>query len=239
MSKLVVNNTYAELRPWIETIPQAFAHSGQVIYDARNQIRVVTAPDGTQVNIKRYHRPAPINRLIYTYFRPSKAERAYRNALLLQARGIDTPAPIGYILCGHRLLTESYLVTLQSPLQRRFYEFREHGIVGYEDIIAAFAQFSATLHQQGIYHKDYSPGNILFDKQADGSIRFALVDINRMEFGAPVGMAKACRNFCRLWGEQDFFELLAAEYAAARSWDEQQTRKLIIRYWKRFWKHRT
>ena len=108
----------------------------------------------------------------------------------------------------------------------------------YEDIVKAFAYFSARLHQQGIYHKDYSPGNILFDKQADGSIRFELVDINRMEFGQTVGIDKACRNFCRLWGKQDFFELLAAEYATARGWDAQQVRRLIIRYWKRFWRHR-
>ena len=78
----------------------------------------------------------------------------------------------------------------------------------------------------------------MFDKQADGSIRFELVDINRMEFEQTVGIDKACRNFCRLWGKQDFFELLAAEYATARGWDTQQVRRLIIRYWKRFWRHR-
>ncbi|MDD6641916.1 MAG: lipopolysaccharide kinase InaA family protein [Bacteroidales bacterium] len=239
MSKIVVNKAYSELRPWVETIPQTFANSGQVIYDARNQIRVATAPNGTQVNIKRYHTPAPLNRVIYSYFRPSKAERAYRNALLLQEKGVPTPVPIGYLLTTrHGLLAESYLITKQSPLTRRFYEFREHGIAGYEDIVKAFAYFSARLHQQGIYHKDYSPGNILFDKQTDGSIRFELVDINRMEFGQSVGIDKACRNFCRLWGKQDFFELLAAEYATARGWDAQQVRRLIIRYWKRFWRHR-
>ncbi|MGN0186278.1 MAG: lipopolysaccharide kinase InaA family protein [Paludibacteraceae bacterium] len=239
MSKVVVNSAYSDLRTFIEALPQTFAHSGQVIYDARNQIRVITLPDGRQANVKRYHRPAFPNRVIYSYIRPSKAERAYRNALLLQANGVATPTPIGYILCGRRLITESYLVTAQSPLQRRFYEFREHGITGYEDIIKAFARFSADLHSKNIYHKDYSPGNILFDKQVDGSIRFELVDINRMEFGTPIGMAKACKNFCRLWGKQDFFELLAAEYAAARGWDKQQTSELIIHYWKRFWKYRT
>jgi hypothetical protein len=53
-----------------------------------------------------------------------------------------------------------------------------------------------------------------------------------------VGIDAACRNFCRLWGKEDFFVLLAQEYAKARGFDEEQCVRLTLRYWKRFWRFR-
>lgn len=236
--QIVVSPKYEHLRSWIETIPQLFSTMGEVIYDARNQIRVAKAPDGTIVNIKRYHTPAFANRVIYSYFRKPKAERAYRNALLLSDKGIATPTPIGYILCGNHLLAESFLITLQSPLKRNFYEFRHHTLEGYEGIIQRFALFTAEMHKKEILHLDYSPGNILFDVLPNGEVVFALVDINRMRIGHPISQKQACRSFRRLWGEQDFFELLGKEYARAQDWNEQQTCERIIHYWKQFWRNR-
>lgn len=235
--RIVIAPEYEYLRHWMEALPDTFDSQGRVIYDARNQIRVMTLPDGLQLNVKRYHRPAFCNRIIYTYLRASKAERAYCNALRLQEADIPTPTPVAYLLCGKGLLAESFLVTLQSPLARNFYEFRHHPLAGSEDIVCRFARFTADMHRKGILHLDYSPGNILFDV-IDGQVRFALVDINRMRFGKPVAQREACRNFCRLWGKEDFFELLGREYALARGWDVAETQHLIIRYWKRFWKHR-
>lgn len=235
--RVVIAPEYEHLRTWIEALPDTFESQGKVIYDARNQIRVITLPDGLQVNVKRYHAPRFVNRLIYTCLRPPKARRAYDNALRLQCLGIPTPTPVAYILCGRPLLAGSYLVTLQSPLKRNFYEFRHHPLAGYEDIVCRFARFTADMHRQGVLHLDYSPGNILFDV-IDGQAHFALVDINRMRFGKPVSRREACRNFCRLWGKQDFFELLGREYAIARGWNVEDTQRLVIHYWKRFWRHR-
>lgn len=236
--QIVVSPAYEHLRSWIEAIPQSFDTMGEVIYDARNQIRIIIAPDGTQVNVKRYHRPAFANRVIYVYFRKPKAKRAYLNAFSLLDRGIATPTPIGYILCGNHLLAESFLITLQSPLKRNFYEFRHHPLAGYEDIIRQFARFTAEMHKKDILHLDYSPGNILFDVLPNGAVSFALVDINRMRIGHTISQKEACKSFRRLWGEQDFFELLGKEYATARGWDEQQTSEQIIHYWKQFWRNR-
>ena len=44
-------------------------------------------------------------------------------------------------------------------------------------------------------HRDYSPGNILFDK-IDGEYHFMLVDINRMSFGK-ISIDMGCANFAR------------------------------------------
>lgn len=237
--KTVINPTYESFRAWIEKLPETFAKQGEVIYDARNQIRLITAPDGTELCVKRFHAPRFLNRLIYSYWRAPKARRAYENALRLQAAGIGTPEPIAYLLMQEGgLLGESYLVCRKSELTRNFYEFRHHPLAGDEDIVCAFARFTADMHEKQILHKDYSPGNILFDRQKDGSVAFEIVDINRMVFDKPVGLDTACRNFCRLWGKEDFFVLLAKEYAKARGLDEDKCIRFTVRYWKRFWRFR-
>lgn len=234
--KVVIRPEYEYLREWIETLPQTFEQQGEVIYNARNQIRVVTLPNGLCVNVKRFHRPAFCNRLIYTYLRAPKAQRAYQNAQALQSSGIGTPTPIAYLLCGNRLLQTSYLITLQSTLQHTFYDFRDGQVKGKESLIRAFAQWTANMHRQGILHLDYSPGNILYD-YVDNHWQFEVVDINRLRLGR-VTPQKGAANFCRLWGKQDFFEIVAPAYAEAMGIDEQQCLQWILAARKRFWRHR-
>ena len=236
---LVINPTYEPLREWIQALPTTFAQTGKVIYNARNQIRLMQTPDGSEVCVKRFHAPRSLNRWIYTFLRAPKAVRAYKNALRLQQEGISTPEVMAYILMTKRgLLGESYLISRRSNLTRDLYEFRHHPLEGYEPIVRDFARFTARMHEKGILHKDYSPGNILFDVTPDGQTHFELVDINRMRFDHPVGLDRACHSFRRLWGKEDFFVLLATEYARARGWDEQRCIRLTLKYWRRFWRNR-
>jgi serine/threonine protein kinase len=118
------------------------------------------------------------------------------------------------------------------------YEFGKGGIEGREYILKAFALFTAKLHESGIYHRDYSPGNILFDEKND-EVKFCLVDINRMRFGE-VSIEKGCENLARLWGQKPMFELIAKVYAEARRTDIQYcTEKMLLarnRFWKRYGK---
>ena len=162
--KIVIHPKYEFLRTWLEELPATFEQQGEVIYEERNQIRRMPA-DGMQVVVKRFHTPNIINRIAYTLLRKPKARRAYENALELKKRGICTPEPIGYLLCEKGLLKESYLVTLQSDLTHTFYDFRDGKIAGKEDLIEAFAQYAASLHNHGVLHKDFSPGNILYGQK--------------------------------------------------------------------------
>ena len=232
--RIVIHPKYESLRAWLEQIPATFAREGEVIYDARNQIRTTDA-NGLSVVVKRFHKPAWPNRVAYTWFRKPKAQRAYENAFELLRRGIATPEPVAYILCGDGLLEESYLVTLQSSLKHTFYDFRDGKIAGKEDLICVFAQYAASLHNAGVLHKDFSPGNILYD-QVNGKWQFELVDINRMRFGK-VSPKEGCYNLCRLWGKRDFFETLCPDYAKARGIDEAQCMEWIDLGRKRFWAH--
>ncbi len=237
MNEIVVNPDFESYRSFIENIPFEFDNGGSTIYKIRNEIKVFTLPDGTVLNVKRYKVPFIVNRFVYSFIRKPKVVRAYQYALLLRDKGFSTPTPVGYYLSyKHDLVKHSYLVTFQSSFPRNFYEFGSEDIESKRDIIEAFARYTAELHKAGIYHKDFSPGNILFEKNADG-IHFTLVDINRMQFGK-VGMRKGCKNFARLWGNREFFRLLAVAYATARGFDEVRCQSLIFFYRKQFWKKR-
>lgn len=235
--RIVVNPTYEHLRGWLEQLPDTFAQQGEVIYNERNQIRTMQTPDGQQVCVKRFHTPRFFNRIGYTFFRTSKAQRAYENAIELLQHGIATPEPIGFILCGKDLLRESYLITKRSALTRNFYEFGDGIIEGKEDILRSFARYTAFAHEAGIYHLDYSPGNILFDK-INGEWHFEMIDINRMETHTLVSMAKGCANFARLWGKADLHLLIAEEYASARGFDADACKQIALRARENFWRHR-
>lgn len=224
------------LRPWVTSIPEVFEHEGEVIYDKRNRIKVIRH-EGVSYNVKRYRRPNILNQWVYGHLRAPKAERAFRYGKQLTALGIQTPEPVGYILQqeGGRL-QHSYLITRQVDLSRDFYEFGHGPLAGREAIVEAMVDFAAAMHEKGVLHLDFSPGNILFDFR-DEKVDFCIVDINRMRFGT-VSVADGCRSFARLWGKEDFFRLIARRYAEVRHADEAECLKMILEARSRFWKGR-
>ena len=229
----MINPKYEYLREYVERIPKDFETIGTVIHSGRNLIKMITV-DGLDINVKRYTIPPLINRIAYAFFRPSKGKRAFVHPEKLLEKGFETPSPIAYIeetkmgLIGH-----SYFMSIQSPYRYNFCQFGNADIKSCEDVVTAFAEFTARLHEAGILHLDYSPGNILYDKIGE-EYHFSLVDINRMHFGE-VDIKKGCANFARLWGQTPFFILLGKEYARSRGMDEEECVRLVLHYRKKFW----
>ncbi|MDO4190925.1 MAG: lipopolysaccharide kinase InaA family protein [Bacteroidales bacterium] len=237
MDTLHVASTYSYLTDWLATLPQRFNYEGTTIYHKRNCIKVFEV-NGVVLNVKQYCVPNFINRWVYALLRKPKAVRAYHNAERLALLGIVTPTPVAFLL-QHQMggLRTSYLITIQMPLSRDFYEFGHGTLDGRETIVAAMATMAAEMHEKGVMHKDFSPGNILFDVDNEGIPHFAIVDINRMRFGT-VNIEQGCRSFARLWGKEDFFRIVAHHYAKARHADENNCLRLILAARKRFWKNR-
>ncbi len=232
--KIVLNPAFESLRSFVEEIPQNFEKEGYTIYKGRNEIKVFKV-DEIEINVKRYKIPILVNRIIYTFFRKTKGVRAFKYPRRLLIQGFETPEPIAYIeLKRWGLINFSFFISVHSPYSHSFYEFGNAHIDECKEIVIAFARFTAQLHDSGIYHKDYSPGNILFEK-INGEFHFSLVDINRMYFGK-VGIKKGCANFARLWGQTDFFVLLAEEYAKARGFDKEECIRLVLKMRNKFWK---
>ena len=89
----------------------------------------------------------------------------------------------------------------------------------------AFARYTAALHQAGILHLDYSPGNILIHQNEANEYSFSLVDVNRMQLLSDIDCDMVCRNMCRLCISREVLTYIMTEYASLRGWDVESTVK--------------
>lgn len=173
--KTVVHPDYARFEDFVRRLPQENFPIDRVFCDRRNTV-VATHDQGMAMVVKKYARPTLFNCFVYTFFRPSKAERAYRYALRLARCGVETAAPIGYVHVyrggifhtGYFLCRFLPYPTLSSIKKLDETEKRQLG----EDFVA----FTVFLHRHGLVPGDYNPGNILYHKDSEGKYRFALVD---------------------------------------------------------------
>lgn len=202
---------YEYLKTSFESIREIFASDNHSIHKARNELKVIEI-EGIKTVVKSFKIPHLLNRIVYTHFRKGKAHKSYHNALKLQKLGISTPDPIALIeFYESGLLADSYFITeffdydftirtpLLEPLEDR------------EAIFTAFAAYTYHLHQKGVWHLDYSPGNILI-KRTEDSYQFSIVDINRMEFRT-ISPLEGCENFNKLWASDEELEIMGREYA--------------------------
>lgn len=210
---------YTRLAPFVYSLPKEFETSGKTIYKGRNELKAYEREGQTFV-VKSYQKPHWINRIAYTWFRKSKAARAYDYALLLREHGIGSPEPAGYITQGYGfLMAKSYFVSRKSECPYTFRDLQAKAFPRQREILEAIARVTAKMHELGYLHRDYSAGNILFRDDKE-EIAVELIDLNRMSFGH-IGMEKGCRNFERLSCSDEMLRVLAETYAAARGFDAE------------------
>ena len=235
---LVINFQYKYISDFIEKIPTIFPYEGESIHKLRNEIKIFKVENLT-INVKSYKKPIFLNRIAYTFFRESKARRAYNYALKLIDLGVNTAAPIAYVECKKGgLLSSSYFVSLQVDTQGNLKDITNPQMSRQEkhNIAVALAKFTASIHKKGVLHIDYSPGNILYRKENE-KYEFILIDINRMKF-TDIDKDKGCNNFCRLWGDDDFFIVLAQTYAQEMGYSQEECINKVLEYRKIEWKKR-
>lgn len=202
---------------------QNFNSTGKIFIDGkRNKIKLFEA-EGRTLNVKSFKVPHLLNRIIYQYFRKSKAKRSFEFANKLIENNIGTPEPIAYLQHSNLLgLKDSYYVSEHLEADLTYRELVE--IPDYPEadrILRAFTRFSYRLHQKGIEFKDHSPGNTLIKKKDDGSYEFFLVDLNRMEFHDSMSFELRMKNLCRLTPHKDMVAVMSNEYAKASGESEE------------------
>lgn len=192
-----------------------FEQKGDLIYGgSRNSIKTFDV-DGLVLNIKAFKKPNLIKKIIYTFFRPSKAKRSFQYAEKLREFSIGTPQPIAYIenkdIIG---LSSSYYVCEHLEYDLMFRELvSEPEWPQHETILRQFTQFCFKLHEKGIEFKDHSPGNTLIKKIAEEQYQFYLVDLNRMNFHEHMSLEIRMYNLRRLTPKLDMVSIIADEYA--------------------------
>ncbi len=202
---IVVNPEYAQLMPFVSAVACGTADLGEEIYRARNVVSH-TRQCGLDLIVKSFRVPRLLNAFVYAHLRHSKARRSYDNALRLMSLGIGTAVPVAYVeIFSHGLLNRSYFISLKvCGSEMRFWEKRADSNL----LLHKFAAFMIELRDKGVFHKDFSPGNVIVDDQ----YHFYLLDVNRMKFNVH---NKECfiDNFARLHTEASEIARLAKIYA--------------------------
>ena len=234
MEKIVVAEKYRHLESQLKEIPQLL-EKGEIIYKARNRVIAYNANE-IYYNIKAFKIPNFINQIAYSTIRKSKAERSFLYAQELIKAGFLTPEPICFIE-NHLgiLLKESYYVSQHEIFDGMLRELESDSFESQKDLIKAFALYTACLHEAGIVHIDYSPGNILYKKSAQEYV-FYLVDLNRMKFGVEVTADQACHNFRRLWGSDEKLLYFVKVYATKRNFLVQECQQKFQEEATSFWR---
>jgi len=227
-SKVEVNQAYPAFKNVLFNIKTLFSGRGETIHKARNELKVIEL-EGVQCVVKAFRVPNIINRFAYAYIRHSKAYKSFHNAVRLQELGVNTPEPIGYIeFYDNGLLEESYFISRHYAYEITMADVRDDDPVDKIAILQAFAAFTYDLHKKGVWHVDYSGGNILINREENG-YAFSLVDINRMQFRSISGY-EGLKNFNKMWFDEASLSIIAKEYADLGGLDETRAIEEILEH---------
>lgn len=226
--KYTLNPKYKHFENELLTIQKIFTKADESIHKARNELKIIEL-HGIKCVVKSFKVPHAINRVAYTFFRDGKAKKSYENAVKLTKLGVNTPEPIGVIeFFSSGLLSESYFISVYEPYDFTIREVFHHKVENFQEILKQFAKFTYEIHQKGVWHVDYSLGNILVTIK-DNSYKFSLVDINRMEFKT-IHPYEGLKNFNKFWAKDDNdLVILAKEYAKIGNLDEQKAIKILVK----------
>lgn len=228
-----INNKYGHedaLREFMQILPSIFEKEGTLLFKSRNTVKKFVLSDGMEVVVKKYKTPIFIQRVVYTYFRKSKAERAYLNAAELMRRGIDTPLNLAWAFESHnKLFHTGYFVSdvNDSPaIENELCIGETFNKAMAED----FAQFVALLHSKGIIHKDLNCTNVIYRPESEGNYEFSLIDNNRMKFykeGKEPSEKECMENLTLFTRDLEVLHLVALYYTISRGWEREMVDKIL------------
>lgn len=226
MSKIYTDPSTPQFAEFLSKLPEIFDKEGEIIYKGRNILKRFIVC-GERIIVKSYRKPIWFNRIIYRFFRKPKAQRSCEYAKLLLNNDIGSPKPVGYHIETRGLLIgRTFYACLESRLRFTYRDLNTQNFPERNEILRAVAHTTAMLHQKGILHKDYSAGNILFDK-VDGQLLIDIIDLNRIRFYKNIDLEKGIRNFDRLPGTQEMLRVMSDAYANIRGLDPERCWKIM------------
>ncbi|MCF6222868.1 MAG: Kdo domain containing protein [Flavobacteriaceae bacterium] len=233
LSKQINQNSPLNNDDFIDII-ENFEPKGEVIDDrGRNKIKIFKVKEHI-INVKSFKVPNLINKVVYKYFRESKAERSFKHANILLDKGIGTPKPFAY----YEFTTALYFKKSYFFSEHLNYDLTFRELTGnikypdYENILRQFTRFTFQMHELGIYFKDHSPGNTLIVKQGK-NYEFYLIDLNRMVFHE-LDFNARMKNFSRLTSEKEMVKMMSKTYAKLSGVDFEKNFDKMWFYTKQF-----
>lgn len=216
--RIHIQPQYRSEADFIARLPHIFDTEGKTIYAGRNMVKSFTGNYGEWI-VKRYKKPNFIQRVVYTFFRKSKALRAYLFAGRLGELGIDTPEGVAVVECnkcglfhtGYFISTACHDASLYAPLVA--------AVQFDKSAASALAAFLVTMHEKGFLHGDLNLSNILYRISDIGTYHFTVIDTNRSVFKSDVTPEECLENLKRVTHRRDLLQYIVRKYAALRGWD--------------------
>lgn len=216
MQRIISHTNIPELKDFMETLPHVFHKEGQTIKSGRNEIKIIEY-GGVPLCVKSFIKVTAFNRLMYSWFRATKAKRSFQIAVKLIKKGIPTPFPMGYTEVRGKggVVRKSFYVSAFMEHKWRLSDVLPENHPEGQRIISEYARFMAQrVHPEGIWHKDMSNGNVLINRFR-GGYSFALIDLNRIRFKKKISPKKGVYNLRRHSADTMQTALLAEQYALA------------------------
>ena len=222
MERIISHTNIPDLKDFMETLPHLFSKEGKTIKSGRNEIKIIEY-GGVSLCVKSFIKVTTFNRLMYSWFRATKAKRSFDIAVKLLQRGIQTPFPMGYteVFGKGGLVRKSFYVSAFLEHEWRLSDVLPEEHPEGTHIISEYARFMAQkVHPAGVWHADMSNGNVLINRYRDG-YSFALIDLNRIRFKKRITPEKGLHNLQRHNAKTIQTALLAEQYALASRRDPQ------------------
>lgn len=203
-------------RPFLTT-PHRFFKEALVTWfkQGRNNLAEVRWPRSSQdslahspftVVLKEYGASGPVGMLRGIFSSSPRAVRAWRQAFALLERNFKTPRPLYLALPRHERFGRSYLAVETAPPHIRLREIlkqiktktetitiAEDYQIQTNEFIGILARYVRRMHDAGIWHRDFSGGNLLIPRDwraptygaTDAIEPFVLIDVNRARLLPP------------------------------------------------------
>ncbi|NIM91266.1 MAG: hypothetical protein GTO17_09995 [Candidatus Aminicenantes bacterium] len=187
----------------------------QILLEGRNRIGVVRIKrqdEEVEVVLKEF-KSRGVNKL-KSLFLPSKALRAWKGAVNLIERGIDTPFPIAFLEKRKRGFLEQsfYLAEKIEEAEEIRSLFLKSSPEKLKPLLTGLADHLSVYHQKGVLHRDLSDGNILVKEDEKGKTRFYFLDTNRIRFPRKISLLKRVKNLIRLGVPLPFQSFFLKQY---------------------------
>jgi serine/threonine protein kinase len=173
-----------------------------LLHDKRNRVgtfQVVLSSGLSRELVVKEFPSRGLSRL-KSLFQPSKAARAWRGALALEANGLGTAAPAGFLeKRRHGFVERSFFFAskIEGAEEVRGL-FRNLPAAELEPLLSGLAKFLSRCHDRGLLHRDLSDGNVLVRRDEPGRPEFFLLDTNRVRSVGKLGGLRRSKNLIRL-----------------------------------------
>lgn len=166
--------------------------------------------------------------------RPSKARMEFDRALAVAARGVPTATPLAVGECVARGPADSFLITQALDEVIPLSDFIERTLPTWTPkrrarmrvrLARAAAEMVARLHDAGILHNDFHPGNLLLHYDAADLPSLYLIDLHAVTLGGPLGWPASRANLVML---NRWFTMRVGRADRLRFWHAYSSARLHV-----------